>query len=617
MIVRRVLANIAPGSTPAKRKAASLGAEGQIRVPGGGAAGLPSQPGPPAPKKKKSSKGKKRAAAKASSSSSSSAGSDSSSDSDPELTVVVDAAPSRAAGASLADMPAVLGSGAAFAALVAARCERSWAPLSVIENAVPIAYRCHLIRSKMWSSKERLAYDKLVKGQRRERHRGQRRENPVLVACPHRLSFAFSNDGAVALEAQHLAMVCAGENFSDWAGDDGPKFGGSRGKAEYEFMLKELRTSWDLLSQAVELRQHVGAPASSTLFARVFALLERRYERFAAILSPGRAREEVLANVARQLAEIRVYFAAFNRSLADRCERKPYEEQALFASSRYVTLLGPLVAFLLDADDGAYEPAPPLGSLGGAAGGGAFGVGLGGGRAGRSVGATPPAARRTLAPGFADGAPPSVLPHPSPAPQPAFYPASPGQGGWPGYPQYSIHPPAYYPPSGAAFSPPPSAHPPPPATPGQWSGYAGPISSSPPAPAPAPSQAVAQPRTAVKTEPSGAGGGFLSQPMHVYVTGVGYNCVPAGEVRSPACGCGAKHGPNYRPGPHATWDCPFRYMARYGSCPGFLANGQRDPSHWHNDSLTRRAKDLWVKMIKDHNLGLPLGPDYRPVNFSL
>jgi hypothetical protein len=42
MIVRRVLANIAPGSTPAKRKAASLTVEGQIRVPGGGAAGAPS-----------------------------------------------------------------------------------------------------------------------------------------------------------------------------------------------------------------------------------------------------------------------------------------------------------------------------------------------------------------------------------------------------------------------------------------------------------------------------------------------------------------------------------------------------------------------------------------------
>jgi hypothetical protein len=58
-------------------------------------------------------------------------------------------------------------------------------------------------------------------------------------------------------------------------------------------------------------------------------------------------------------------------------------------------------------------------------------------------------------------------------------------------------------------------------------------------------------------------------------------------------------------------------MARYGSCPGFLANGQRDPGHWHNDSLTRRAKDPWVKLIKDLNLGVSLGPEYRPVNFSL
>jgi hypothetical protein len=105
--------------------------------------------------------------------------------------------------------------------------------------------------------------------------------------------------------------------------------------------------------------------------------------------------------------------------------------------------------------------------------------------------------------------------------------------------------------------------------------------------------------------------------MHVYVTGVGYNVAQAGELRSLACCCGAKHAPNYRPGPHATWDCQFRYMARYGSCPGFLANGQQDPDHWHNDSLTRSAKDLWVKLIKDLNLGVPLGAEFGQVKFSL
>ncbi len=570
-------------------------------MPGGGAADVPPQSGPPAHKKKKASKGKK-AAAKESSSSSSSAGSDSSSDSASEPTVVVDAE------APLASMPDVLGSGAAFAALVAARCNRSWVPLSVIENAVPVAYRCHVILSKMWSSKDRQAYDKLVKGQRRERHRGQRRENLVLVACPHRLSFAFSNDSAVVLEARHLVMVCAVENFSDWAGEDGPKFGGSRGKADYEYMLKELRTSWDLHSRAVELRQHVGAPASSTLFTRVYAILERRYGRFAAILRPGRVREEILANVARQLAEIHVHFGASNRSLADRCERKPYEEQALFTGSRYVLLLGPLVSFLLDADEGLAEPATLPGSLGGSAP-----------SASDSATADPVIPSAPLLPQLAACWPPDSRTAPPRA-------CPPHRRRRPSWRSTQL---ARAKAGGRATRSTPYTH----------------LRTSPrrvqlsrrhhpraPRRQLRPATGTATPARFLvrrrrppqppRNRPSSPSrwsrlSQLLSQPMHVYVTGVGYNCVPAGEVRSPACGCGAKHGPNYRPGPHATWDCQFSYMARYGSCPGFLANGQRDPGHWHHDSLTRRAKDLWVKLIKDLNLGVPLGPEYRPVNFSL
>jgi hypothetical protein len=113
------------------------------------------------------------------------------------------------------------------------------------------------------------------------------------------------------------------------------------------------------------------------------------------------------------------------------------------------------------------------------------------------------------------------------------------------------------------------------------------------------------------------GSRFLAATTRAPLAGVGYNVVQAGEVRSQACCCGPKHGPNYQPGPHATWDCPFRYMAPYGSCLGFLTNGQWDPGHLHNDSLTCRAKDLWVKLIKDLKLGVPLGAEIRPVNFLL
>jgi hypothetical protein len=58
----------------------------------------------------------------------------------------------------------------------------------------------------------------MVKAQTKLRDRDQLRENPVLVACQHRLRFAFNHDNEVPLEALHLLMVCAGESLSGWAG---------------------------------------------------------------------------------------------------------------------------------------------------------------------------------------------------------------------------------------------------------------------------------------------------------------------------------------------------------------------------------------------------------------
>ncbi len=89
------------------------------------------------------------------------------------------------------------------------------------------------------------------------------------------------------------------------------------------------------------------------------------------------------------------------------------------------------------------------------------------------------------------------------------------------------------------------------------------------------------------------------------------------EQRSPPCGCGAQHAPNYKQPPPATWDCPFHYMARYSSCPGFLFNGQRNPNHWTGDVLNRSAKNEWVTLIMTLNLPLPAGAEYRQVNVAL
>ncbi len=106
-------------------------------------------------------------------------------------------------------------------------------------------------------------------------------------------------------------------------------------------MTKALRTAWDDLTGAVDRNENIGAPAVTALFDLVYSFLERRYERFAIILSPCSLREEVLANVARQLVELRVYFATFMSNLSDRCTRKTYQELAQFAGSRASCFLRP------------------------------------------------------------------------------------------------------------------------------------------------------------------------------------------------------------------------------------------------------------------------------------
>ncbi len=92
---------------------------------------------------------------------------------------------------------------------------------------------------------------------------------------------------------------------------------------------------------------------------------------------------------------------------------------------------------------------------------------------------------------------------------------------------------------------------------------------------------------------------------------------PAGAPRKPACNCGSKHGPAYKPGPHCTWECPLRYIQRFGWCPGYLGTGFRDPTKWQGANLTPAAKLEWIALIQRENLALPQGPGYRVPPFHL
>ena len=619
LLGRRIVAKMVPGSTPKKRKPVPAGGDGQIRKPGDDGAKADSAgakdvsagaaDGQPAPKKRKTAK-KSKPESDSDSSAAASSGSEGGASSPGSAVVEL--------------MPAVLGSGSAFDSLVATVCARPWLRTALMEEDIPSTYLPRLFRARHWTDKQLIAYDKMLrkqKSRRTTRPSQFRREDPNHTAFPHRLKFAYSPDDGPAYDAEPLRLVCAGERLSDWS--SAKNLGGTAARSQYKQMLDELATTWADVVGAIQRNEHVAAPTTRLLTELVLNFVERRYSRFALVLPAGRVREEILANIARQLGELRTYFEAFDKSLLDCFARMQYAQQAQWIGKRILTLFTPAVTFILAADGdggdaGSVAPALPAGGLAG------------------SSAAPSPAAKSTksilkspsAAVSFADGppppaynpyqpvysSPPAAAPPSSTGPYAPFYPAAMlfADGGGPGRPMH----PSYFPSlTGPAYGGAPG---------GSYPGaYA-------PPPAPDGAYAARPAAVAVKPEPGlnpGRGGQgkqpgdkpFMSQPMHGYVSGLDLAVVPAGHVWRPPCGCASRAvfaaAP---PGLHATWDCPLRYIEWFGFCPGFHPDGTKDPAQWApgGDVLSRASKDAWVKLIDDHHLPLPRekgarAPDFR------
>jgi hypothetical protein len=108
------------------------------------------------------------------------------------------------------------------------------------------------------------------------------------VAFPHSLSFAYSGDDSLQLDADHLCMVCAGEKLSYWAGSNGRVLGGRTARVAFKALLEELRPVWMIVKNAAYRLEHVGSPAIQNHFDQFTSLLERRYMRFHVVLpAPG------------------------------------------------------------------------------------------------------------------------------------------------------------------------------------------------------------------------------------------------------------------------------------------------------------------------------------------
>jgi hypothetical protein len=183
LLSQRILANAVPCLTPLKRKAPDPHLDGQIRVPG---AAAPPPPVDGAPKRHRRTTAGKASKTSHPASDASKSYSDASASAVDEPVLVSDDEKS----APPALMPAELGTGLDFSDLVKTVCARRWVPSSSFEAGLPAAHSKSLWRARLWSTKDRAAYDKMITNQAISRNRTDRREEPNSVACPHRLTFA-------------------------------------------------------------------------------------------------------------------------------------------------------------------------------------------------------------------------------------------------------------------------------------------------------------------------------------------------------------------------------------------------------------------------------------------
>ncbi len=133
----------------------------------------------------------------------------------------------------------------------------------------------------------------------------------------------------------------------------------------YKTLLLENGDSWAAVSGAIHSSEQIGGQAAQNLTKLLLNVFERRNVRFATVLPAGFVREEILANVACQFGELRVYFADFERVLTDCTSSMEYDKQARFVGGHYRTLFTPAITHILAPEGGRAaggsesESAPP------------------------------------------------------------------------------------------------------------------------------------------------------------------------------------------------------------------------------------------------------------------
>jgi hypothetical protein len=539
---------------------------------------------------------------------------------------------------------------AALEAQVKAACgpPRSWVRSNVlIEGLEASEWLVRLHRNHGRTQKQLREYDAY-----RKEMASEDRSNPLWI---HRLSLRYSSDDGYELDAKLLASLAVGESPAKYAGAAG--FQDEDGLKKYREAVGRLGAQWNFILQAVGGSYDPGQGVYGNFRAQLLGMYARRYALMYLELGGNtsspvdcvrQASREVLAHSARQCLEIRQYLQSFFDDLAGRAgaagDAWAYSERASFVSSRVVQVFGAAVRIFLESEGTAAKP-----------GASAFG--------GAASSAGPahlpqPSPLPTPGPtpaghGYASWGPPPAYAPPA-APPPPFYPTSQafaapsfGSGGpshfsGPAAPPYSAGTPQQ-----ASV---PAACAPRAAKRGLQAAIDGAVTAvgsggygagagggghdsggHSAAGGPARTDGVGAPHkvvrfdpAAVKPEPQDGGGGqqaggseasgALFQPSHRWILGKYAAFLGTGCLR-PECTCYKKFDGAHRGaiGPHARWDCPLRFIAQCGRCPGFTAEGLRLRSAWiDNDTMTPETVLEWKRLIEERGLQVARGTPGPP-----
>jgi hypothetical protein len=507
---------------------------------------------------------------------------------------------------TLPNMPDELKAGPAFRDLVRNRVARAWLPMSAIEDSCPPHYRDHLSLGDAVSHRDLKEYNRMLLNQVENGGTTQRIENQSDPICPHRTKFAFHGSRTLTQDGKNLALLCGLERASDYANPVATGVGSSaRDRADFNLLTSELRMAWGDIVSCCDLNRPLGIPTLRTVTANVCVLLERRYSRLARILFPGEAREEILANAARQYYEVGLYLPALESDLVGRGSALPYERQAHFVNSHYFNFLRHAMNAFLEPSTGDI-PGGVLLALGSAA-------------LPHRTRLPWPCAPFCPAGSLCPSPTLSRLPPPR-RPTPfrhltikarlllttclrlghsrrlASY--SPASGGWPVHAPLAAATPVFSP---AAFPP-----------------HVSPSSTFTSASAPSQPRLKNSNLTGKALARANAGLEFCGIPQHAYV--IGEDCAIPGPLhRNPRCPCLdlTYTAPAETPGQHASWDCPLRFWRVLRACPGFHPDGSRDPSQWLGPNLAPAAKRAWLDLINKEELPLPSNKSCRMPPFHM